>query len=392
MVTFEAFKESLKQALSHLQDPNFEPTAVLCQVIGSEDASSPGPVQTQIITTIQKMEPDPKTPPNCRAWIHFKSLHQRFLLGLTQEETAESFHMSVRNAQRVQAEAIQVLAQNLWRLRSGPGTEKSSPAPDWESQAELELESLRTCDPNAQANIADVLEAVVDLEANLASKRGFTVSVDYVQPGLVAAAHPMVLRQTLITAIASLASYVTSDLIVHATLEEGRVKLTLRCSVSRDQLPVGQDILDAILTPPETRVSLQHKGDQVFLQFLTLAVGERDVFVVEDNPDMVYFYRRCTSGTRFHVTHIPSPEKIFEAVEKQRPDIIIIDVMLPDIDGWQLLTHLKEHESTRHIPIIVCTVVKERDLAMALGATAFLPKPFPPHQFVEALDQALLEV
>jgi CheY-like chemotaxis protein len=76
-------------------------------------------------------------------------------------------------------------------------------------------------------------------------------------------------------------------------------------------------------------------------------------------------------------------------VEDHRPAIIVLDVMLPDIDGWQLLTHLHEHPLTRSTPVIVCSVVKEEALALALGATIFLAKPVEPERFVEALDQVL---
>ncbi|NLE43152.1 MAG: response regulator, partial [Chloroflexi bacterium] len=66
------------------------------------------------------------------------------------------------------------------------------------------------------------------------------------------------------------------------------------------------------------------------------------------------------------------------------------DVMLPKVDGWQLLTHLHERSETRMIPVIVCSVVREEPLALALGATSFLTKPLAPRQFVEALDEALV--
>ena len=75
--------------------------------------------------------------------------------------------------------------------------------------------------------------------------------------------------------------------------------------------------------------------------------------------------------------------------EEIKPDIIVLDVMLPDVDGWELLSQLHEHPLTRSVPVIVCSVVGEEDLALALGAKVYLPKPVRRQQFLQALDQAV---
>jgi len=60
---------------------------------------------------------------------------------------------------------------------------------------------------------------------------------------------------------------------------------------------------------------------------------------------------------------------------------------LPDIDGWELLTNLREHPATRSLPVIVCSVVREEELALALGAARYVPKPVRRQEFIQALDQ-----
>jgi CheY-like chemotaxis protein len=76
-------------------------------------------------------------------------------------------------------------------------------------------------------------------------------------------------------------------------------------------------------------------------------------------------------------------------IEAIPPDVIVLDVMLPDVDGWNLLLDLHEHPATRSIPVIVCSVVREENLAMSLGAALYLSKPVSPRQFIRALDQVL---
>ena len=88
---------------------------------------------------------------------------------------------------------------------------------------------------------------------------------------------------------------------------------------------------------------------------------------------------------------VPSTQgqRVFEIVEDFAPDVIVLDIMLPDVDGWELLALLHEHPVARSIPIIVCSVVREEDLALALGAALYLPKPVERQQFIRALDQVL---
>jgi CheY-like chemotaxis protein len=129
--------------------------------------------------------------------------------------------------------------------------------------------------------------------------------------------------------------------------------------------------------------------DHVFLWAEMPSVGRIIVLAVDDNPDMARFYRRSAEGTSYRIVHVAQGQEAFKTIEAIAPDIIVLDVMLPDVDGWQLLMHLHEHHATRSIPVIVCTVVREEELALSLGAALYLPKPVRPHEFIQALDQAL---
>jgi len=116
------------------------------------------------------------------------------------------------------------------------------------------------------------------------------------------------------------------------------------------------------------------------------------VLVVDDNEDLVHFYRLCLAGTTYRIVAVGEGRRAFEMIEAKRPDIIVLDLMLPDIDGWELLAQFHEHPLSRSIPIVVCSVVREEDLAFALGATVCITKPVRRRQFTQALDKALSRV
>ena len=87
------------------------------------------------------------------------------------------------------------------------------------------------------------------------------------------------------------------------------------------------------------------------------------------------------------LVHLAKGQEVFDGIGDIRPDIIVLDIMLPDVDGWDLLTRLSEHPETRGIPVIVCSVVSDPDLTRALGARASLSKPVQRQEFIRSLDQ-----
>ncbi len=66
---------------------------------------------------------------------------------------------------------------------------------------------------------------------------------------------------------------------------------------------------------------------------------------------------------------------------------IILDIMLPEKDGWQILQSYKSHPLTEHIPVLICSVLEMKDLAMSLGADGYLKKPPTRDEFLSTLSQ-----
>ena len=139
------------------------------------------------------------------------------------------------------------------------------------------------------------------------------------------------------------------------------------------------------------RVALQREAEGIIVAFDLPAAGKIVVLVIDDNLDLVHFYRRYTEGTNFEIVHTPEGKRAFEFIQVFHPDLIVLDVMLPDVDGWYLLSQLYESPATKPIPVVVCSVVREKELALALGAALYVPKPVLRHEFLEALQRAVTQ-
>jgi CheY-like chemotaxis protein len=405
MITCEEFEQELREALARLYDPGYQPSEPFCELMSCDPRGGALAVQTAIIHVIEDLEPSADTPPTAQTRRVFDLLRNRFVLKLTQEETAEYLHVSLSSVQRGQREAIHVLARAIWELsqmQEPPAEEQPQEEPasvggtrrsDWRSQMRQELASLRSVDPNRVADVAETLQGVLELESALVPGHGVHLEVGYVQPDLVAVVHPSALRQTLITALGRLARHAApGSITIFARLREGNVKITVRGPIAREQKLTEEDLTRDILVPEGTTVEAGIEGGHAFLWINAPSLGQITVLAVDDNPDMLQFYRRCTTGTRYRIVHATGGKEAMGKIKTSSPDIMVLDVMLPDVDGWKLLMQLHENPATRAIPIIVCSVVREEDLARALGAALYLPKPVEPRQFVEALDRVCPQV
>ena len=84
---------------------------------------------------------------------------------------------------------------------------------------------------------------------------------------------------------------------------------------------------------------------------------------------------------------VRDPTQAVKVAEAATPAAILLDVMLPGVDGWELLGRLREHPQMQEVPVIVCTILPQERVALTLGAAAFLRKPVSREALLAALDQ-----
>src|SRR5215470_9604035 len=109
------------------------------------------------------------------------------------------------------------------------------------------------------------------------------------------------------------------------------------------------------------------------------------VLIVDDDPDIQRLVSYNLSQAGFQVTTASSGRTALETVEKHPPDLIILDIMMPDIDGMEVCRTLRQRDDSRRIPIIMLTARGEeidRVIGFELGADDYVSKPFSPRELV----------
>ncbi|HKG57637.1 MAG TPA: response regulator [Candidatus Limnocylindrales bacterium] len=115
------------------------------------------------------------------------------------------------------------------------------------------------------------------------------------------------------------------------------------------------------------------------------AVG--DVLVVEDDVSAVRLLREYLEPAGYSVRVAPDAEAGLAMAAARKPAAIVLDVLLPGMDGWETLRRLKADAALRDVPVIIVTVVDEREIGLALGAADYLVKPIQRPALLETLER-----
>jgi CheY-like chemotaxis protein len=408
MKTFEEFEQHLRDALTHLYDPSYRPPDFLWTVTGADPEQGVEAVQAAIIQAVEALKPASNVPPNARIRRLYQVLFYRYVQELTQEETARHLGITPRHLRREQQQVVHLLAQRLWEQRrvrellvddrvqntiqSPAAIEPEAGSTAWRSQVRQELESLQQNAPGTVADVAATMHGMVKLGSALTSRHGVSLEMKSVQPDLTVSIHPSALRQILITAIEKLVQHMSSGQItLRAERVAERVKITITGDPATTGKPLESDLIWEILMRQEGSIEVKVEGSQISFQVELLSADKVTVLVVDDNAELVNFYQHYTTDTRYQIVHLAEGKRLFETIAAVTPDIIVLDVLLPDVDGWELLTYLHEHPDTQATPVIVCSVVRREELALALGAALYLSKPVRRQHFIQALDRALAQ-
>jgi CheY-like chemotaxis protein len=115
----------------------------------------------------------------------------------------------------------------------------------------------------------------------------------------------------------------------------------------------------------------------------------RTLLVVDDNPDVAFLFARFLEGRGYSVRHASTGAGALELARQLRPDAITLDVLMPSQDGWDTLQRLSADPATKGVPVIMCSVIPERSLALSLGVRCFLNKPVTADALYEVLERCV---
>ncbi len=115
--------------------------------------------------------------------------------------------------------------------------------------------------------------------------------------------------------------------------------------------------------------------------------GKKVILAIDDDPQVISLYERYLQPQDYQVISLTDPARAVERVKQLRPFAVTLDIMMPGIDGWQVLEKLKSDPETRNTPVIICSIIDDHDRGYNLGAADYLTKPILEDDLVNALDR-----
>jgi len=123
---------------------------------------------------------------------------------------------------------------------------------------------------------------------------------------------------------------------------------------------------------------------------------KKRIICIEDEPETTNLVKLILTREGYEVLGADGGEEGLAMVKEELPDLVLLDLMMPDMDGWQVYQLLKEDESTRDIPVIVVTAkVQSIDKVLGLQVAKvddYITKPFRPEELSERVKYVLSQV
>ncbi|MDI7274597.1 MAG: response regulator [Anaerolineae bacterium] len=397
----------LRKALVHLYEQVELRRSPLIELLGLSYHKNPAvALRRLLVEAIEALKPGADVPPKASAWRTYQILSQRYAEQLTQREVATDLGLSIRQLQRHERTALRALADHVW-MRCSLGAAACShhgqgSAPAGVGAAiptrEQELDWLRRSLPNEPTPAAQTVEAALKVAGPFAQSLDVRLESHTPEDLPPLAVQPAPVRQALLVVLTAAINCVPGGRVSVAVSPRDYGACVDVRAVRRHSLPsapatkqleslqVARQLAE--LSGGSLEVTTDNSGPQPLMARLILpAVAQVPVLVVDDNVDALRLFEHYLAGSRYRFIGAQGPDALLAAVEHQVPRIIVLDVMLPRIDGWELLGRLRAHPKTCLVPVVVCSILPQEQLALSLGAAAFLLKPVSRDALLTELDR-----
>ncbi|MHB0874441.1 MAG: response regulator transcription factor [Anaerolineae bacterium] len=390
-----AFVRLVRDALVHLYDSAHlmhHPFAEMLAPVLPYGGDSALELRNLLLDAIENLEPPRHERVEERERRPYLVLMHRYVDGFATEDIVARLHISPRQFQREHLKGLLALAAQLWGRRQDGLARLGGESAAASLQTEIESLGLQL-DTVPMSQLLDSVRAPAEA---LAGRHAVPLALLPVGDDARCACDRTLARQALLSCLSCILAKHPHSLQVAAL---GRAAApSIQVSISPPLTGTdGDDVIAGVAT---CRTLMAAQGGAVHLvaddsgrlmavHLLFRPRRETRVLVVDDNEKMLQLYERYLAQGHYAVTTAASAERAEEALAQSVPDAIVLDVMMRGVDGWELLQRLRLRPELRPVPVIVCSILSEADLALALGADAYIKKPVSPDELLDQLARLL---
>ena len=351
-------------------------------------------LRSEILDAIEQLNPASNTASRAKERRPYALLYGRYVQGMTTAELAEELAISVRQMRREHARALNAVTELLWEKLAGQlGSDmddQALPTSGSSEAAQTETEQLISQARMDDLVLTDLVNGVLTTLFSVAAGHNITLVNHLVEDLPLVRANRVVLRQ----GIMGLLSYVfqhllTGQIIIESTIEQGITLWVTAVGKFQSGAPsrVSLDVSRKLIASLGGSIEIK-EGSRRWQVGICLPIAEDlPILIMDDNLGLIELFRRYLAGRGYRVLDAHTAEEAIEVAQKLNLKLVILDVMMPEQDGWEILQRLKAAPETKSVPVLICSVLNEPEIAFTLGASDYLPKPVTQDDLLAKLER-----
>lgn len=413
----DAFVEEVRAALDHLYDSAFlhnHPLARrLCAAVPAAGIGRAQRLRTQLLNGVEQLRPEQRC--SADAMRAYALLTYRCVDGLSMDEIATRLGLSRRQTYREYAKGVEAVAGFVWDTLPPPAepavpvplpapvpgiaptsAQAGSAAPGEVSRLDAAAQEVSRLTRNLLTEAVELPALVHDVAKLLAprtTQTGVALHIEEAAP-LKVAADRSLLRQALLNLLSNALDQAHRGGQVTVTCHPGEHVVLLWVTTGAGEPParrqgVGMSVAQKLVEAMGGEVQVVQTANAWRCSLALPTARSETVLVVDDNSDLTTLFQRYTAGWQLTVVGATNSAEALALAQKVRPQLILLDLMLSPVDGWEILQQLRACPATQRTPIVICSVINEPDLAFSLGASDYVTKPISQATLVDVLQRWL---
>ena len=312
-------------------------------------------------------------------WRPYLILSKRYVEAQDPNDIARSLFIGDRQFRRDHSRALQALSTRIWEgYFSGEPDVEDADNTGEDEQQDFEFHP-------EQLDLREVIEGVLSLTSRRIASEHVQLNVELPPAPLALFTDRVVLRQIFLSLLNYVLHLRSDPEISLSASAEPELVFSLVFSADEQWSNVQSDEQDTLEFMHKLSLRLPARLEEIYpeagasgqaeIRLVFVKAKPKSVLMVDDQPATLKMFQRYLSGSALDITGLSDPALAVESARKLQPDLIMLDVMMPRIDGWEVLQALQLDPQTKNIPILVCSAWGEPELARSLGAAEFLKKP-----------------
>jgi CheY-like chemotaxis protein len=397
-ITRDEFNKIVREALRHFYDSAFLDTSPLIELLIPPEKNTAHPNQDLrriLLSAIRDLRPQKNVPPQSRDWRGYQILEMRYISGLEVAEVMRRLGLGHTLYFVEQTNILQRLTDALWDLRLTtkemtddlPASAREQSGNEGEGGANAEILRLfheASWDMVDVIEILNALRPVIQSQAHLAQ---VTVSFNLERSVSVNRANRVLLRQIFLNLVGEILEKARGgSLSIESFSDEGKYgvlvirrasNIKASPSLQEQRERIDRETYQQLIEAMNGEIHFE-EGNEIYeisLVWRNVAPTRRMLLVIDDNADMADLFRRYLNDLSYQVRGARNIKDARRIMAEELPFLIFLDVILPQVDGWEFLLSFKADPKTSKIPVVVLSALNEPELAKSLGADYYLLKP-----------------